>query len=63
MSNQPDAYTERIFWRGMRDLGITAQFMAEGWTDYACVSTTASQEVVVLNFAGNIPCFFGLSKM
>merc|ERR1712176_1427671 len=47
----PDAYSERTFWRGMRDVGITEQFLAQGGTDFACVSTTAAQEVAVLNFA------------
>ena len=58
-ANEPDAYIERIFWRGMKDLGITGQFMVEGGTDYACVSTTARQEVAVLNFAASsLPLVF-----
>ena len=58
-ANQPDAYIERILWRGMKDLGITGQFLTEGGTDYACVSTTASQEVAVLNFAASsLPLVF-----
>ena len=47
----PDAYTERVYWRGMKDLGITGEFMLKGGTDYACVSTTSSQEVAVQSFA------------
>ena len=43
----------------MKDLGITGQFMVEGGTDYACVSTTARQEVAVLNFAASsLPLVF-----
>ncbi|MGB1883403.1 MAG: helical backbone metal receptor, partial [Gammaproteobacteria bacterium] len=58
-ANEPDAYTEQIYWRGMKDLGITGQFMVEGGTDCACVSTTASQEVAVLNFAASsLPLVF-----
>eukprot|EP01043_Picozoa_sp_COSAG02_P012855 COSAG02_NODE_505_length_20935_cov_38.509119_12_plen_571_part_00 len=58
-ASQPDAYIERILWRGMKDLGITGQFLTEGGTDYACVSTTASQEVAVLNFAASsLPLVF-----
>ncbi len=58
-ANEPDANAERIFWRGMKDLGIKEQFRAEGGTDYACVSTTASQEVAVLNFAASsLPLVF-----
>eukprot|EP01043_Picozoa_sp_COSAG02_P010664 COSAG02_NODE_380_length_23483_cov_8.034382_2_plen_777_part_00 len=54
-----DAYVERILWRGLKDVGITGQFMTEGGTDYACVSTTASQEVAVLNFAASsLPLVF-----
>eukprot|EP01043_Picozoa_sp_COSAG02_P047863 COSAG02_NODE_4633_length_5144_cov_4.775421_3_plen_469_part_00 len=58
-ANRPDAYIERILWRGLKDVGITGQFMTEGGTDYACVSTTASQEVAVLNFAASsLPLVF-----
>jgi hypothetical protein len=58
-ATRPDAYVERILWRGLKDVGITGQFMTEGGTDYACVSTTASQEVAVLNFAASsLPLVF-----
>ena len=26
-AQMPDAYTERIYWRGMKDLGITGEFL------------------------------------
>ena len=46
-ANLPDAHTPLIFWRGMRNLGLTAEFMAKGGTEFACVSTTASEAVAV----------------
>ena len=55
----PDAYTERIYWRGMKDLGITGEFMTKGGTDFACVSTTAHQAIAVHNFASSaLPLVF-----
>merc|ERR1711969_471432 len=55
----PDAYTERIYWRGMKDLGITGEFMTQGGTDFACVSTTAHQAIAVHNFASSaLPLVF-----
>ena len=46
-ANLPDAHTPLIFWRGMRNLGLTAEFMAKGGTEFACVSTTASEAIAV----------------
>ena len=58
-ANLPDAYTERIYWRGMKDLGITAEFLQKGGTDFACVSTTALESVAVHNFASSsLPLVF-----
>ena len=55
----PGAYTERIYWRGMKDLGITGEFMTKGGTDFACVSTTAHQAIAVHNFASSaLPLVF-----
>ena len=43
----------------MKGLGITAKLLVEVGTDYACVSTTASQEVAVHNFvASSLPLVF-----
>ena len=42
-AQMPDAYTERIYWRGMKDLGLTMEFMQKGGTEFACMSTSASQ--------------------
>ena len=38
-----DACTERIYRRGMKDLGLTMEFMQKGGTEFACMSTSASQ--------------------
>ena len=58
-AQMPDAYTERIYWRGMKDLGITGEFMTKGGTDFACVSTTAHQAIAVHNFASSaLPLVF-----
>ena len=46
----PDAHTLRVYWRGMKDLGLTMEFMQKGGTEFACISTSAKQEIAV-NFA------------
>jgi hypothetical protein len=51
--------TKLILWRGMKNLGIKAQFPQEGGTDYACVSTTANQKVAVqTSAASSLPLVF-----
>ena len=56
----PDAHEERVFWRGMKDLGLDRDaFKEKGGTDFGCVSTSANQSVAVLNFAaGSLPLVF-----
>ena len=44
-AGRPDAHQTLTFWRGMKDLGLSAQFVAQGGTEYACMSTSASQGV------------------
>ena len=46
----PDAHETRVFWRGMKDLGLTMEFLQKGGTEFACLSTSASKDVAV-NFA------------
>ena len=50
-ANGPDANDEKIYWRGMKDMGITDLFRLQGGTDFACVSTTADEGVAVHQFA------------
>lgn len=40
----------RFFWRGIRDLSITREFLKSGGTEFACMSTSLVEEVAV-NFA------------
>jgi hypothetical protein len=49
-ATQPDAHETRVFWRGTKDLGLTQEFLDEGGTEFACLSTSASKDVAV-NFA------------
>ena len=43
----------------MKDLGLTAEFMKSGGTEFACVSTSASQDVAVKQFAASaLPLVF-----
>jgi hypothetical protein len=56
----PDAHECRVFWRGMKDLGLdSAAFLEKGGTDFGCVSTSANESVAVHNFAaGSLPMVF-----
>ena len=54
----PDAHTTRVFWRGVKDLGLTMEFLQKGGTEFACLSTSASKDVAV-NFAvSELPLVF-----
>jgi hypothetical protein len=54
----PDAHTTQVYWRGMRDLGLTMEFLQKGGTEFACLSTSASQEVAVNFAASALPLVF-----
>jgi hypothetical protein len=54
----PDAHSSRVYWRGMRDLGLTMEFLDKGGTEFACLSTSASQEVAVNFAASTLPLIF-----
>ena len=58
-ATEPDANAEKIYWRGMKNLGITDAFRQQGGTDFACVSTTADESVAVHQFAASeLPLVF-----
>jgi hypothetical protein len=47
------------FWRGMKNMGLTSDFMTHGGTDFGCVSTTEDQAVAVHRFAASkLPLVF-----
>ena len=46
----PNAHSMQAYWRGVKDLGLTMEFMQKGGTEFACISTSAKQEIAV-NFA------------
>ena len=46
----PNAHSMQEYWRGLKDLGLTMEFMQKGGTEFACISTSAKQEIAV-NFA------------
>jgi hypothetical protein len=59
-AEREDAHSLQIFWRGMRDLGLTAEFISKGGTEFAFLSTSAPMEVGV-NFAiSQLPLIFKL---
>ena len=58
-ANMSDPNSEQVYWRGMKDLGITNEFRAKGGTDFACVSTTSDEGVAVHQFAASaLPLVF-----
>ena len=46
----PNAHSMQECWRGVKDLGLTMEFMQKGGTEFACISTSAKQDIAV-NFA------------
>ena len=57
-AHREDAHSLLVFWRGMKDLGLTAEFIAKGGTEFGFLSTSASKEVAV-NFAvSQLPLIF-----
>ena len=49
-AKQPSAHAPQTYWRGMKDLGLTMEFLKSGGTEFACLSTSASKDVA-FNFA------------
>ena len=45
--NLPNAHEPQDFWRGMKDLTISAEFLESGGTEFACMSTSTSQETAI----------------
>lgn len=45
--NLPNAHEPQDFWRGMKDLTISAEFLKSGGTEFACMSTSTSQETAI----------------
>lgn len=54
----PNAHTAQVYWRGMKDLGLTMEFLQKGGTEFACLSTSASQQVAVQFAASYLPLVF-----
>lgn len=50
--------TTLIFWRGMKNLSITEEFVRTGGTEMACMSTTSSQEVAIDFAKSDSPLLF-----
>jgi hypothetical protein len=57
-ANLPGAHEAQTYWRGMRDLGLTMEFMSKGGTEFACVSTSASQAVAAQFAMSALPLIF-----
>jgi len=57
-AKRPDAHTEMTFWRGVRDLRVSAEFMQQGGTEFACLSTTSSPNVARLFAESGCPLIF-----
>ena len=54
----PNAHAAQTYWRGMRDLGLTMEFLQKGGTEFACLSTSASQEVAIQFATSSLPLVF-----
>ena len=54
----PNAHTTQVYWRGMKDMGLSMEFLQKGGTEFACLSTSASQDVAMNFAASSLPLIF-----
>jgi hypothetical protein len=54
----PNAHTTLVYWRGLKDLGLTVEFQVKGGTEFACMSASASKEVAIGFAASDLPLVF-----
>lgn len=57
-ASQPDANVPIVFWRGMKDVSLTMEFLKKGGTEFACMSTTASEDVASKFAQSKCPLIF-----
>jgi hypothetical protein len=57
-AKRADAHITQVYWRGMKDIGLTMEFLQKGGTEFACLSTSASQEVAIGFAASALPLVF-----
>jgi hypothetical protein len=58
-SSKPTTTNERVeFWRGMRDLKVTPEFMRFGGAELGCMSTSTDMETVASYAASKCPLIF-----
>jgi hypothetical protein len=50
-----NAHATQVYWRGVKDRGISKEFCEQGGTEFACLSTTASKEVAVAFASSAMP--------
>jgi hypothetical protein len=50
-ANQPDANMSKHLWRGMKNLKLSFEFLMQGGTELACLSTSESEDIAFRTFA------------
>jgi hypothetical protein len=50
-ANQPDANMSKHLWRGMKNLKLSFEFLMQGGTELACLSTSESEDIAFKTFA------------
>lgn len=58
--NLPNAHEAQDLWRGMKDMTISDAFFESGGTEFACMSTSTSQEVAIDFAESTIPMILKL---
>lgn len=58
--NLPNAHESQDLWRGMKDMTISDAFSESGGTEFACMSTSTSQEVAIDFAESTIPMILKL---
>jgi protein-L-isoaspartate O-methyltransferase len=57
-AHRPDANDRLVFWRGMKDLTLTMEFLTNGGTEFACMSTSKSDKVAESFAKSKCPLIF-----
>lgn len=52
------AQTTVVYWRGLKDLGLSMEFQLRGGTEFGCLSASASKEVAVGFAMSELPMVF-----
>lgn len=57
-AERPGAFTNQVYYRGLKGMALSKDFMKQGGTEFACMSTSASQDIAVEFATSQHPLIF-----